>query len=357
LRFAAQGLSGDDTADSSAIVRRLLAVQAQDARSFPLALRARSTGLTYADVAAALDTGTLVVSWLMRGTLHLVHRDDYPWLWALTSPRAATSNQRRLGEEGVPPAEAQHALTVIERVLADGPRDRAELAQHLAAAGVRTQGQAMPHLLMLAALRGLIVQGARGRFVLVDPPPEPLSGDARERALRELARRYLRGHGPATEADLTTWSGLGLRDVRAGLRRLGGAIQENGALVDLTRREAAPRRLPARLLPAFDPYLLGWRDRDFAVAAAHRRQVFPGGGMLRAVATVDGLAVATWTLRHGPRGPVVTLAPFAPVDEATLASEIDDVIRFESGVTAEAVASADSTRIRPNRRTRSGQAC
>src|SRR4051812_29116680 len=101
-------LSGPPARDPVAVARRLLSVQAQDPRGARLAVRARSTGLTAADVDRALtDDRSLVVSWLNRGTLHLVASEDYPWLHALTTPAIATGNLRRLEQEGVSPDAAE----------------------------------------------------------------------------------------------------------------------------------------------------------------------------------------------------------------------------------------------------------
>jgi hypothetical protein len=279
------------------IVRALLAVQAQDPRAASLALRARGTGFGASDVQAALRDD-LLVAWLMRGTLHLVAREDHPWLLALTAPRTDTANRRRLGQEGVSPSDAARAVQLIARSLAgDGPQTRAELAGRLEAAGVRTAGQAMPHLLMRATLDGAIVLGAGGRF---EPaaPARPIDRDA---ALAELARRWLVAHGPATDRDLAGWAGLPLRDARAALSAIAGELAgHDGGLVDLARRaDAGQGRLGARLLGAFDPYVLGWRDRSFALPREHARRVHPSGGIVRAVATVDGRAVGTWTAPGG----------------------------------------------------------
>lgn len=303
------------------MVERLLAVQAQDLRSARLAIRARTRGLTAADVDRELAKGSLVVGWLLRGTLHLVRGEDYRWLLALTVPGRLASNRRRLRQEGITPDRAEHGLAVVRRALADeGPLTRPELAERLRAAGVRAEGQALPHLLMLAALRGVAVlapvRGSRPAFVLADDLLEPARPQARDAALAELARRYLAGHGPAAPEDLARWAGLPLREARAGF----AAAPTPGA--------EAPGPLPRRLLPAFDPYLLGWRDRSFAVPLEHARRVHPGGGTFRAIATVDGLAAGTWTLRGGE----VRVEPFAPLprdDEAALAAEAADVVRFE----------------------------
>lgn len=319
-RSAAQLLSapGPDTVE---VVRRLLGIQAQELRSARLALRARTRGTTAAEVDRLLTGGTLVVGWLMRGTLHMVDREDYWWLHGLTAPGRLAANRRRLGQEGVSPDDAERAVAVIERALGDeGPLTRPELAERLTGRGIRMEGQAAHHLLMLAALRGVAVlgplRGGRQAFVLAHDrfgPPRPVE---RETALAELARRYLASHAPAGPEDLARWAGLPVRDARMGLA---AAPVSPAPMV----------ALPPRLLPAFDPYLLGWKDRSFAVSPEHARRVHPGGGVLRAVATVGGKAVGSWTLREG-RVQIEPFSPLGPEDEEALAAEAADVVRFAS---------------------------
>src|ERR1700724_3006411 len=133
-RLTAQRLAGVPARDPVEVVHRLLAVQGQDPRGARLAIRARSEGLTAADVDRALNDRALLIAWLNRGTLHLVRSEDYPWLHSLTAPAAVTGNARRLREEGVTPAEAERGVALISRVLAtDGPQTRHELSQRLAA--------------------------------------------------------------------------------------------------------------------------------------------------------------------------------------------------------------------------------
>jgi hypothetical protein len=159
-RCAAQLLSGDPAGSAEEVARRLLAVQAQDPRGARLAVRARSAGLSAADVDSALAHGSLVVSWLNRGTLHLVCAEDYWWLHPLTTPQVRAGNARRLAQEGVPPGDAERAVTIVRDALAaDGPLTRSRLRERVAAAGVRTEGQALVHILLLASIRGLIVRG------------------------------------------------------------------------------------------------------------------------------------------------------------------------------------------------------
>jgi hypothetical protein len=331
-RLAAQMLSGRPARDPLVVVERLLAVQGQDGRGARLAIRARSRGLTVADVDRAFTRDrSLVITWLNRGTLHLVRSEDYPWLHALTTPPLLTGNARRLHQEGVSESQAELGVRTILRALAaDGPLTRSELGERVAAASVPTEQQALIHILFLASLRGLIVRGpmvgAHHAYVLKadwlgpSPPVDP------ERGLAELARRYLSGHGPASDRDLARWSGLPLGRARAGLRAIGAELTErDDHLVDLaTRPRAAPLPAP-KLLGAFDPLLMGWTSREPILGpAAH---IVTSNGMFRPFALIEGRAAATWRLPGGE----VTLEPFrelTPDERDELDRESRDVRRF-----------------------------
>lgn len=396
-RLTAQLLAGRPAKDPESVVQRLLAVQGQDPRGARLAVRARSEGLSAADVDRALNEGELLITWLNRGTLHMVRSEDYPWLHMLTAPRMEDGNarrySRRLEQEGVSPADAERGVQAIERALdAEGPLTRPQLRERIAAKGVRTEGQAMVHLLILASLRGLIVRGpmkdGEHAYVLVrewlDPADVGLSRKTggrggrgvrgggrggrghgggrdwdRDRALAELARRYLAGHGPAGDRDLSKWAGLPLRDVRAGLSAIASElVQREDGLVDLARRSGAkelsrdargsskgaskasspglfgspespsdsPPELPQpKLLGAFDPLLHGWVSREEVLAG--NKEIVTVNGLFRPFALVRGRAVAIWRLRAGE----VAVEPFGRLrreDAEALRADAGDVVRF-----------------------------
>jgi len=331
-RLTAQLLAGTPARDPVSVVDRLLAVQGQDERGVRLAIRARSTGLTAADIDRALsEERSLVVTWLNRGTLHLVCSEDYPWLQPLTTPRLLTLNARRLSQEGVTPSLAERGVAVIERCLAEeGPLNRAQLGERIASADVPTKGQALVHVLMLAALRGLTVRGpiidGEHAYVLVRDwlgEPEPVD---RDRALGALARRYLAGHGPAGERDLAKWVGLTLRDARAGLIAIASALDVRAdGLVDLASRAAAVPLPPPRLLGAYDPLLLGWTSREPFLGS--NQNLVASGGLFRPFALVRGRAAATWSLRAGE----IEIEPFRHIsrkDASALKRDSADVIRY-----------------------------
>ena len=331
-RLTAQLLAGPPARDPLAVAERLLAIQGQDPRGARLAIRARSTGLTVADVDGALsDDRSLLITWLNRGTLHMIRSEDYPWLQALTTPPSLRSNARRLSQEGLTPNAAERGVAAIERSLAEeGPLTRVQLRERIAAAGVRTAGQALVHLLMRACLRGLAVRGpmsgSEHAYVLVrDWLGEPGPVD-RGRALAELARRYLAGHGPADDRDLAKWAGLPLRDARTGLGAIASELDtRKDGLLDLADRPPAAALPPPRLLGAYDPVLLGWTSRE-ALLGSHQG-VVTVNGLFRPFALVRGRAAATWSM---PAGQVV-LKPFAnlsPRVTSALRADARDVARY-----------------------------
>jgi hypothetical protein len=331
-RFSAQLLTGAPARSAEAVTGRLLAVQGQDPRGARLAIRARSAGLTAADVDRALtEDRSLLITWLNRGTLHLVRSADYWWLQPLLAPRIVTANARRLAQEGVPPADADQAVAVIEASLtAEGPLTRLQLRDRIAAAGVRTEGQALVHELIAASLRSVAVRGPMAgdqhAYVLVRDwlgAPPPFDRDA---ALAELARRFLAGHGPADDRDLAKWSGLPVSDARRGLTAIAGQLaQRADGLADLAGERRGTGFPPPRLLGSFDPVLHGWVSRE-PILGRHRG-IVTVNGLFRPFAMVAGRAVATWGLAGGK----VTLDWLEEVPgpaRAALAADEADVRRF-----------------------------
>jgi Winged helix DNA-binding domain len=270
-------------------------------RGWPV--RARSEGLVASDVDRALDERRLIITWVNRGTLHLIRAEDYPLLQVLTTPPLWTSCRTRLRQTGVGEAAAERGVEVVARALADdGPLTRPQLKERLDSADVPTAGQALAHVLFYASLRGVCVRGpmvgkAHAFVAVRDWLGEEQEPD-REAALAELARRYLVGHGPATDADLARWAGLPLRDARAGFAAISRRTVDLGdGLLDLRRREEPAPLPPPRLLGAFDPLLLGWTSRE-QVVGPHKRLVTTDG-IFRPFALVDGRAVSTWRFQKG----------------------------------------------------------
>ncbi|HET9677774.1 MAG TPA: winged helix DNA-binding domain-containing protein [Solirubrobacterales bacterium] len=331
-RLTAQALAGKPLRSAEAVAERLLAVQGQDPRGARLAVRARTSGVSAADVDRALtEERSLLITWLNRGTLHLVRSEDYPWLHALTTPPLLTSSARRLRQEGVSSEAAERGVETIERALVEeGPLTRPQLRERLDLAGVPTANQALIHLLFLTTLRGIAVRGPMAgkehAYVLVrDWLGEQRPVD-REAALAELARRYLVGHAPASDRDLARWAGLPLRDARAGLKAISRQLVEReDGLLRLKKAPPPAPVPPARLLGAYDPVLLGWTSRE-EIVGPHKMLV-TDNGLFRPFAMVRGRAVATWRLAGG-KVTIERLDEVSKKDAAALEADAARVLEF-----------------------------
>jgi hypothetical protein len=331
-RLRAQLLSGEPSRTPEQVAGRILAIQAQDPRGARLAIRARSSGLTAADVDRSFTQDrSIVITWLNRGTLHLIRSEDYQLLQTVTAPRLEGWVFPRLRQLDVTPAQAEATVEFVARTLEHGPLDRRELRGRIQAAGLPVEGQAFIHQMFLAAARGLVVRGPmigkQQAFVLTRDWLGEYRPMDRETALAELARRYLAGHGPATAADLAYWTGISLTEARLGLRRIASELVEGDfGLVDLAGRSEPTDLASPRLLGPFDPVLHGWASREPIVGEDLHRIV--NGGLFRPFVLAGGRAVGSWTIPAGGHVKIEPFEPFGPEVAAALEADARDVERF-----------------------------
>ncbi|WP_432541519.1 winged helix DNA-binding domain-containing protein [Kineococcus sp. SYSU DK002] len=324
----------DAAATAAGVVRHLAAVQAQDLRAAATAVAVRTAAGTVDGLAAALDAGTVVRSWPMRGTLHLIAAADLPWVLDLCAQRTVTATRRRRAELGISAADLDVARDTALGSLPPGGATRAELLAAFEAAGQATRAGRGYHLLLDLSLSGTLCQGPlRGREQLFVRAREWITGPATPAdPLAEWTRRYLRGHGPATPADLAHWTGLPLGRARQGFAAVRDEFEavtvegvEHLVAPEVPGLVAAHRRAlrGVHLLPGFDEFLLGYRDRSHVLAPEHAGRVTPGGnGVFRGTVVVAGQVAGTWTRGGtGPAGDVVAdpFTPLAPARAADLA--------------------------------------
>lgn len=347
LRMHAQGLAGVRATDVYAVVRSLVGVQAQDWRFAPLAIRARSSGLLAADVDRARDEERSIVwTWAMRGTLHLIAAQDVAWMVGLLGPVFAAAGRRRRLALGLDDELCARALVTIRALLDEhGPLTRAQLVRRLAEREVQIDPavQAPAHLVAYAAMRGLICRGAplgaEPTYVLLDSwLGTPIEAVEPDRALAELARRYLAAYGPAAPEDFAAWSGLGVRRARRGVELIAGELRGvstvGGPAWMLAHADADAPALPAAhvaLLGHFDPYLLGYRNRDLVLDPRFARRIQAGGGFIKPVVLAGGRVVGTWRGQRRDRATAIEVDPFEELDadvQAGIEREHADVARF-----------------------------
>ena len=333
-RMASQGLTPPRHADPAALVRWLGAVQAQDFLGSLWALGARLPGTTEADIERAIADRAILRTWPMRGTVHFVAAEDARWMVGLLAPRVVARNgsiyrNAGLGEEGF-----AQARKILERALADGqPQTRPALYATLDAAGIATTGTRGLHLVGRLAQEGLLCFGPRAgkqpTFVLLDVwAPQQRTLD-REEAIAELTLRYFRSHGPATERDFAWWSGLRLAEIAGGLAEVRGQlVAETIGSTIYWRGEAkiAGDTAPAlHLLPPFDEFLVGYKDRSAALDPRDAGLWAERDHLLSSTIIAGGRVIGSWkrTLTRGGVTIAATLArPLTDAEEGAFAAAV-----------------------------------
>lgn len=238
-----------------------------------LALTLTARGVVDAAVERAVSDGSILRTHVLRPTWHFVTPADIRWMLALTAPRIKAAMAYYDRKLELDDAAFRRSHTALTRALRDGNQlTRAELGQALRRGRVDVTGsQRLGHLLMRAELEGLVCSGARrgkqGTYALLEervPPAAPLDRDA---ALLELTGRCFATRGPATLKDFAWWSGLTLADASRGVqiagRRLERAvIGDETYWLDPAARSQRKRSPIAHLLPNFDEYFIGFKNRS-----------------------------------------------------------------------------------------------
>ncbi|MBF4571535.1 AlkZ family DNA glycosylase [Herbiconiux sp. VKM Ac-1786] len=323
----------DRAARVAAVTRRMLATQAQDFGQGVWALGVRAPGSTRRDVTTALDDGSVVRSWPMRGTLHFIDPDDLRGFLSLTARRTVTGAAARHRGLGIDEQTVARARDVATGLLRGGGRaSREQFTAALESAGLEPTGQRGMHLIWLLAHEGLICWGPMAEggtqqaLVLLDEWAPATRDRSPDEAHDELLLRYVRGHGPTTLKDFCHWSKLLVSDSSAALARIRDRLEEvelGGAsyLVEAGDIEARAREAgtapPQLALPGFDEFLLGYRSRQPALAAEFSARVVPGeNGMFFPMLVSRGAIVGTWKRSITAKAVTVTTDPFEPLTAA-----------------------------------------
>jgi Winged helix DNA-binding domain len=322
-RIARQGLTARDAASVAAVTGATVGIQAQDLGAARLGVRVRMRLITDADVRRAIEVErTVVRTWLMRATIHLVSAADVRWLSGLFGPMIARKFATRWRQLGLDPKLLDRCADAIPDILAGRTLTRSQITEALNALGIAVDpsDQAPLHVLLYTSTLGLTCRAdssGEGTFALTDEwlpaaptgsaGPASLAGDD---ALAELARRYFCAYSPATAADFTTWSGLpatrAIELIRAELE----PVDINGR-AGFRLGTVDPER-GVSLLPAFDNYLLGYRDRSLIIDQANVPDVYVGG-IIKPTVLVDGRVAGIWRLERKRTSATVVTSMFWPV--------------------------------------------
>jgi hypothetical protein len=338
--------------------------QAQLLSAAQLSLWTRIRNLRITDIEKAFEQRRLVKAACMRRTLFVLPARHLA-VFVRGSARRAEKEIHWARRKGVPERNIDAAIESALGAL-DRPLTRPEIAERVSRTlgvqmrdvhgggwGRRSKLAAVPvgeltypvvDLLHLAAARGVVCYGPyRGNeptFVRADAWIPGWQDVPQDEAEGLLLRFYLRSFGPSTPADFSLWTGISLtaaREIWARQQAGLAPVSVDGRTAALLREdldELAQARLEhpsIRLLPYFDSFLLGHKERDHLVATAHRTKIYRPQGWVAPVVLLDGRAVAVWEHAREGNHLRVKVAKFGSLQRriaAGIREEAQDLGRF-----------------------------
>ena len=308
------------------VVRALGAVQAQDYDGAKWAISQRTVGLTDAAIEREIDSGEVIRTHVLRPTWHFVDPLDLRWMLELTGPSvikrmAPYNRQLELDDKTL-----VRTNRIIERALRDGETlTRQELRQQLGRARIGDLGSPrLGHIIFHAELTRIVCSGPRrGKqftYALIDERAPNAATRDHDEALHDLTLRYFRTRSPATASDFGWWSGLPMADVRRGIDMASSELErvtlQGQAYWTMGERMARPRP-SACLLPNYDEFFIGYRDRSAIGQRLNSTKIVTGGSALIGnVIVVDGQLVGGWRRSIGKDAVTLSLDIQAPLTAA-----------------------------------------
>lgn len=280
------------------------ALQAQDFNMAKWAIGCRLPHATVAMVDAAVEKAEIIRTHVLRPTWHFVSADDIYWMLELSAPQIKTVGKSRDNALGITESQFQKSNHLLEKALNGGKQlTRAQLTEHFNNGGIELWDNRLYHFLMRAEIEGIIFSKYSGTnkqtYSLLREAHPNTQTFTRDEALAELAKRYFASHGPATVHDFAWWSGLSLTDCRKGLAFVAPHFVTetiDGQTYYLSSAPAKPKQNdnPIHLLPAFDEYLISYKNRTAAIELGHQSKAFSNNGIFKPIIVENGKVVGIW---------------------------------------------------------------
>jgi hypothetical protein len=311
IRLISQQIAKTKFKRPQEIVGWMGAMQAQDYKMAKWAIGLRTPKATEKTVEAAIDNGEIIRTHLLRPTWHFVSADDIWWMLDLTGKRIKAAQKSREKQLELNEKIFSKSTAIFEKVLSGNNHlTRAQLLSELTKAKIATHNNRSSHILFNAELEGIICSGKtkekQTTYALLServPQNKKLNKDE---ALHKLATTYFESHCPATLPDFTWWSGLSAIDARHAVEMIKPdfvAEEINSQIYWFPNSFFIPKSFKesAYLLPAFDEFLISYKDRTAAIVAEHHNKAFSNNGIFWPTIVINGQVRGIWkrTLKKG----------------------------------------------------------
>jgi hypothetical protein len=304
-RFFNQHIARAEFKKPEDVVAWLGAMQAQEYAMAKWGIAQRMREITDPEIDKAFADGAILRTHLLRPTWHFITPADIRWALSLTAPRVNAVNAFMYRKLELDSALFKRSAAALTKALQGGRQlTRVELASALQQAGIDTAGELrMGYIMMRAELDALVCSGARrGKqftYALLEERAPRVKKMERDEALVELTKRYFTSRGPATMKDFTAWSGLTMADVKRGIELLKPKLEHeviDGQTYWFVESSSPPKRpaASAHLLPVYDEYVMGYKDRSAMLSTSGRGKLDAGSVAFDTLIVIDGRLVGSW---------------------------------------------------------------
>lgn len=304
LRLHNQQIAATNLKTPKELVGWMGAMQAQDFNQAKWAIGVRLPHLTEAQIESAFNNGEIIRTHLMRPTWHFVSADDIYWMLELTAPQIKSASKSRIRDLGLTEMVFGKSKEILAKILAGNQAlTKEEISTQLIQFGISTEEQRLYHILMEAEIDSVIcsgaMQGKKQTYALLEERVPVKRTLTKDEALALLAKKYFTSHGPATLPDFVWWSGLPVADARKALE-MNKSDLFSETIGNDTYWFAEPVSIPASLtnsvylLPAFDEYLISYKNRSAAITIDHHKKAISNNGIFRPVIVVNGQISGLW---------------------------------------------------------------
>lgn len=328
LRLQSQQISSSNFNSPAQLVQHMGAMQAQDFAMVKWAVGLRLANSSESEIDAALDKGEILRTHLLRPTWHLVAAEDIHWMLNLSAPQIQNLAKLRYKELELTSRIFAKSYKAMENAFKKSAScSREKLKHELESAGINTDNQRLPYLLLNAEMQGLICSGkSDGRkttYALLDQRVPEKKVFPREEALAMLALRYFTSHGPATLKDFRWWSGLSISDSRTALEAVrdqltSESIDDNTYYLHPSHTLISEKKPGLYLLPAFDEFFISYTDRSAMITKEHHARAASRNGIFWPIIVHNGKIKGTWKRTIKQDKVVVGTAFFSPPSDNLL---------------------------------------
>ena len=343
IRLLNQQLSNPLFREPKELVSWMGAMQAQNYSMVKWAVGMRLKSATIQAVEKALREGEILRTHVMRPTWHLVAAEDIRWMLKLSAQRIISANDSfaKGYDLDIPNEVYTKAHDLLEKILC-GKKSltKQEIAEHFNRSGIVADNHRMTRFMARAEQEGIICsgedRGSKCTYALLEERVPPMPELTKDESLARLARSYFRSHSPAVLQDFIWWSGLPVSDAKQAVYLIASELtteqwKEQTWYIHDTCRTRGKLSGHIHLLPSYDEYLLGYKDRTDVLPLEHYSKAFTNNGLFFPIVLHNGQVIGNWDKSEKKKSVDLEYSWFrqvADMNEETLERERQKFARF-----------------------------